>query len=83
MTPYQLRIARLRVEGLSRKEIAARLGVADSTVRRTIERIYSELKIKNVVELVRKLDGLDRTLVTEDVSPIDSTTKPLDIPETK
>lgn len=52
LTPRQLEVLRALVEGLSYKEIAAKLGISLDTVRSYIRQIYSALQVHSVAEAV-------------------------------
>jgi DNA-binding CsgD family transcriptional regulator len=52
LTPQELRIAQLIKSGISRREIAERLTVSESTVRTHLEHIYRKLDIHSVRELI-------------------------------
>jgi DNA-binding CsgD family transcriptional regulator len=51
-TPRQREILELAMGGLTDKEIAARLGVAVSTIRTHLERFYRENGLRNKSEAV-------------------------------
>jgi DNA-binding CsgD family transcriptional regulator len=52
VTPRQREILDLAVQGLTDKETAARLGIAVSTVRSHLERLYRENRFRNKTEAV-------------------------------
>jgi DNA-binding CsgD family transcriptional regulator len=58
LTPQELRIARLIKSGNSRREVAERLTVSESTVRTHLEHIYRKLDIHSMRELITS--NLDR-----------------------
>ncbi|MBO9362387.1 MAG: response regulator transcription factor [Thermoflexus sp.] len=62
LTPRELEILRLLAEGLANKEIAARLGIRERTVKFHISSIYRKLNVVNRAEAVRH--GLRRGLIT-------------------
>jgi len=61
LTPRELEILRLLAEGLANKEIAARLGIRERTVKFHISSIYRKLNAVNRAEAVRQ--GLRRGLI--------------------
>ena len=52
LTPQELRIAQLMKSGNSRREVAERLTVSESTVRTHLEHIYRKLDIHSMRELI-------------------------------
>jgi DNA-binding NarL/FixJ family response regulator len=52
MTKREADVARLAAEGLSNREIAAKLGVTEHTVKNYLFRIFDKLGVSNRVELV-------------------------------
>jgi DNA-binding NarL/FixJ family response regulator len=52
MTKREADVARLAVEGLSNREIAGKLGLAEHTVKNYLFRIFDKLGVSNRVELV-------------------------------
>jgi DNA-binding NarL/FixJ family response regulator len=52
LTPREIDVVRLIAKGLSNKEIAARLGIADGTVKIHLHNIYEKVKINRRAELV-------------------------------
>lgn len=57
LTPKQQQVCDLVVLGWSNKEIAAKLGVDTRTVETHRSNIYDRMKVRNAVELVRKMLG--------------------------
>jgi DNA-binding CsgD family transcriptional regulator len=55
LTARQREIATLVAEGLTEREIAARLGLAYYTVRNHKQAIYRKLGVRNAVEMTRHL----------------------------
>jgi DNA-binding NarL/FixJ family response regulator len=55
LTPRQSEIARCLAEGVSREQIAVRLGITKYTVDSHVRRIYEKLDIRSGAELARKL----------------------------
>lgn len=51
LTPRQTEVARLVADGLSNKELAARLGIADATVERHLVNIFRTLGIGSRTKL--------------------------------
>ncbi len=61
LTPREIEVLRLLAEGLANKEIAARLGISEHTVKFHLSAIYSKLGAANRAEAVRM--GLRRGLI--------------------
>ncbi|HST38330.1 MAG TPA: helix-turn-helix transcriptional regulator [Conexibacter sp.] len=59
LTPREREVAQLVVEGLSDREIAARLVLSPHTVRQHLKRIYSRLGVGSRVQLVRLALGAE------------------------
>jgi DNA-binding CsgD family transcriptional regulator len=59
LTPSERRVVELAVEGLSNKEIAARLVVTVHTVEVHLSHAYTKLGIRSRRQLARRLAGLD------------------------
>lgn len=57
----QWEVATLRVEGLSIKEIAGRLGISEATVKSTLAIVYNKLNVDNVAQLVRAMETYNGT----------------------
>ena len=57
----QWEVAMLRVEGLSIKEIAGRLGISEATVKSTLAIVYNKLNVANVAQLVKAMETYDGT----------------------
>ena len=57
-TPAEMEVLRLLSEGLSNKEIAARRGVEEFTVRDQLSHIYRKLDVSNRVAALAKLRRL-------------------------
>lgn len=55
LSDRQRQIALLVAEGLREKEIAERLGIAQSTVKAHKQTIYAKLGTRNAVEMARAL----------------------------
>jgi DNA-binding CsgD family transcriptional regulator len=54
LTPSELRVAELVADGLTNKEVAARLFVTDRTVEGHLSRIYAKLGLRSRAELARR-----------------------------
>jgi two-component system invasion response regulator UvrY len=61
LSPRELEVVRLILQGKSIKEIVEILGIKDKTVNTFRYRIYKKLQIKNDVELIRLVDKFNRT----------------------
>ncbi len=61
LTPRELEVLALLADGLSNKEIAARLGISDQTVKFHVSAIYAKLGVRSRTAAVRR--GLRRGLV--------------------
>jgi DNA-binding NarL/FixJ family response regulator len=57
LTPKQAQVCELVALGWSNKEIAAKLGVDHRTIETHRAKVYDKMKVRNAVELVRKLLG--------------------------
>ena len=57
LTPTEQRIASLVAEGMTNKEVAATLVVAERTVESALTQIYRKLDVRSRTELARKLPG--------------------------
>lgn len=57
----QWEVAMLRVEGLSIKEIAGRLGISEATVKSTLAIVYNKLNVDNVAQLVKAMETYNGT----------------------
>jgi len=55
LTPSEQRIAELVAEGMTNKEVAAVLVVADRTIESALTQIYRKLDVRSRTELTRKL----------------------------
>lgn len=55
MTPHLYKIANLKSDGLTNKEIAARLGKSEQTIKNQVRDIYRRLNVSNVGTLMKKL----------------------------
>jgi len=53
LTPRELEIVPLVTEGLSNKEVAARLGISSSTVKVHLRHVFRKLEVDGRVALVR------------------------------
>lgn len=58
LTPRQDKVAKLRIYGMTHKEIAKSLAISPQTVKNHIHSIYEKLDIHNVKELAVKLNVL-------------------------
>jgi DNA-binding CsgD family transcriptional regulator len=58
LSPRELEIALLLASGLTNKEVAARLVIANRTVRNTITHIYAKLGVQSRGALILKLLNL-------------------------
>jgi DNA-binding NarL/FixJ family response regulator len=54
LTPREIEILPLLAQGLSNKEIAARLYIAPVTVKTHLQNIYKKLNTKNRIEALKK-----------------------------
>ncbi len=61
LSPRELEVVRLILQGKSIKEIVKILGIKDKTVNTFRYRIYKKLQVKNDVELIRLVDKFNRT----------------------
>ncbi|MEU7135077.1 helix-turn-helix transcriptional regulator [Streptomyces sp. NPDC046261] len=59
LTPQQLRVARHVAEGLTNREVAARLTLSHRTVDHHLRNVFSALGIRSRVQLVRALAAAD------------------------
>jgi DNA-binding NarL/FixJ family response regulator len=57
LTPSERRIAELVAEGMTNKEVAATLVVADRTVESALTQIYRKLDVRSRTELARKMSS--------------------------
>jgi DNA-binding NarL/FixJ family response regulator len=57
LTKKQQQVCELVALGWSNKEIAAKLGVDSRTIETHRANIYDRMKVRNAVELVRKMLG--------------------------
>lgn len=57
LTKKQQEVCELVALGWSNKEIAAKLGIDHRTVETHRANVYDKMKVRNAVELVRKLLG--------------------------
>lgn len=55
LTPSERRIAELVAEGMTNKEVAAALVVADRTVESALTHVYRKLRVRSRTELARRL----------------------------
>ncbi len=51
LTPRQQRLARALLEGSTNREIAARLGLREQTVKNQLTVLYGKLRVRNRLEL--------------------------------
>jgi DNA-binding NarL/FixJ family response regulator len=56
LTPREIEVMRMVAEGMTNKEIAAKLHIADGTVKIHLHNIYEKLNINRRAELVRVAD---------------------------
>lgn len=56
LTPREIEVVRMVAKGLTNKEIASELGIADGTVKIHLHNIYEKLNINRRAELVRVSD---------------------------
>lgn len=61
LSPRELEVVRLILQGKNIKEMVDILGVKDKTVNTFRYRIYKKLQVKNDVELIRLVDKFNRT----------------------
>lgn len=54
LTPAEQRVARLLLSGLSKKLIAAKLGISENTVKVHVRNIYNKLGVSSRAELLRR-----------------------------
>jgi DNA-binding NarL/FixJ family response regulator len=52
LTPREEQVAGLVAEGIGNREVAQQLGIKESTVKKSLQRIYDKLGVSNRVELV-------------------------------
>lgn len=55
LTPRELDAAQLVAQGLSNREIGKRLGIAESTVKQYLNRVYEKTDSESRVQLAVKL----------------------------
>jgi DNA-binding CsgD family transcriptional regulator len=55
LTPREIEVARLAVEGLTCREIAKRLFVSENTVKTHLEHVYDKLCVRNRLEMEHRL----------------------------
>jgi len=66
LTKTQLKVLRLRYEGLKNKEIAEKLGVSEPDVSQTLSRIANKLvSIQDVLASMKDLDLIERDIEIE------------------
>lgn len=53
LTARELGVLRLLVDGLANKEIAARMEVSESTIKNTLQQLFSKLNVRTRAQLVR------------------------------
>ena len=51
LTPREVELVRIAAQGLTNREIGARLGISPGTVKIHLHNIYKKLGVKNRVEL--------------------------------
>ncbi len=56
LTPREIEVVRMVAKGLTNKEIAAQLSIADGTVKIHLHNVYEKVKINRRAELVRFAD---------------------------
>lgn len=61
LTPRQMEVMRLMVDGLSNRDIASRLFVSEGTVKAHVHQIYGKLMVRNRVEALRAARDLNLT----------------------
>jgi len=61
LSPRELEVVRLILQGKNIKEMVEILGIKDKTVNTFRYRIYKKLQVKNDVELIRLVDKFNRT----------------------
>lgn len=54
LTPTEAKIADLAAKGLTNRQIAVELGIAEGTIRTHMRSIFQKLKIKSRTELIIK-----------------------------
>jgi non-specific serine/threonine protein kinase len=57
LSPREYEVARLVTDGLTNRELAERLAIAERTIETHLERIYAKLEIRSRAELVRWVIG--------------------------
>lgn len=57
MTPHQLRIVKLRIDGLTMQEIAVRMHLSWRTVAVHLHEVYRELDVHNVAQLTKAISA--------------------------
>jgi DNA-binding CsgD family transcriptional regulator len=65
LTKREREVARLAVEGLSAKEIGARLFIGERTVETHLANVYAKLGVRSRVELVRMAPELDLSVAAK------------------
>ena len=70
LTPREEQVAGLVAEGTGNREVAQQLGIKESTVKKSLQRIYDKLGVSNRVELVlyaranREVEKIPSTVTT-------------------
>ena len=53
LNPRELEVLRLLVQGLSNKEIAAKLEISESAVKNTLQQLFTKTRVRTRSQLVR------------------------------
>ena len=53
LTPREVEVLRLLVQGLANKEIAAQMDVSESTVKNTLQQLFAKTNVRTRAQLVR------------------------------
>lgn len=58
MTPWKQKIAALKADGLTNKEIGSKLNLSPNTIKEHLRQVYMELDVNNAAKLAKKLREL-------------------------